>query len=242
MNTNDALKLKIKANRREIFELDVAIDKNRSKIDAVRSATERDGASIARNYTSALYGNHQLTNKNTDEIFKNRVAILDNMEVSGEVEVNFRETMINMANIDFFSHRAEINADIIEINSKLAEVNTKLTEINQLIMERNEKSVNFNRENLATNKRFLSGEFHPSKASEQANVKRAQGNSDRCEKLKLTTKENLSAIETLGTLGAGNSANVLKNSVEIARRRNLINENQEAIIADQQLIAQTVFE
>ena len=44
------------------------------------------------------------------------------MEVEGEIEVGFRETMINMANIDYFTHRAEVNQEIIDVNQKLSEV------------------------------------------------------------------------------------------------------------------------
>ena len=66
----------------------------------------------------------ELSNRNTEEIFKNRIAILNNMEVEGEIEVDFRETMINMANIDYFTHRAEVNQEIIDINQKLSEVNS----------------------------------------------------------------------------------------------------------------------
>ena len=126
MDINSKLKLKIKSNRKAIFELDAKIEENRSKSEELRSSAERDNASIARNYTAAFYGNHHLTNRNSEEIFKNRIAILNNMEVEGEVEVNFRETMINMANIDYFTHRAEVNQEIIDINQKLSEVNSLL--------------------------------------------------------------------------------------------------------------------
>ena len=165
MDQKDALKVKIKKNRKAIFELDGKIEDNRSRIEELRSSAERDNGSIARNYTAAFYGNYQLTNRNTEEIFKNRIAILNNMDVDGEVEVNFRETMINLANVDFFTHRAEVNQDVIDINEKLSKVNSLLIEINQAIMARNEKSVKFNKTNLETNKRFLNGEFHPSKAT-----------------------------------------------------------------------------
>jgi len=241
MEKKDALKLKIKNNRKAIFELDAKIDDNRSKIEELRSSTERDNASIARNYTAAFYGNHHLTNRNTEEIFKNRIAILNNMDVEGEVEVNFRETMINLANVDFFTHRAEVNQEVIDINQKLSEVNELLIEINRAIMLRNEKSVKFNRKNLDMNKRFLNGEFHPSKATVSANNRRAKDNEEQCEKLSKAADRNRTKIEKLRKLGQANAANVLRNSIEISKRRNQITENQEEVMADQKHIASTIF-
>ena len=66
-----------------------------------------------RNYSSAFLGNHNLTNQNTDDIFRNRVAILSNMEVEGAVEVNFRESMTNKAYIDFLEMRAKVNSLVV---------------------------------------------------------------------------------------------------------------------------------
>jgi hypothetical protein len=241
MDQKDALKVKIKKNRKAIFELDGKIEDNRSRIEELRSSAERDNGSIARNYTAAFYGNHQLTNRNTEEIFKNRIAILNNMDVDGEVEVNFRETMINLANVDFFTHRAEVNQDVIDINEKLSKVNSLLIEINQAIMARNEKSVKFNKTNLETNKRFLNGEFHPSKATLGANSKRSKDNESRCEKLSKAADKNRAKIEKLKKLGQSNAANVLKNAIEISQRRSRITENQEEVLADQKQIAGTVF-
>ena len=241
MDINSQLKSKIKSNRKSIFELDAKIEGNRSKIEEIRSSSERDNASIARNYTAAFYGNHHLTNRNTEEIFKNRTAILNNMDVEGEVEVNFRETMINMANIDYFTHRAEVNQEIININQKISEVNSLLIQINKAIMSRNEQSVRFNRKNIEINKRFLNGEFHPSKATTTANNKRSKDNEVQCIKLSKAADRNKIKLEKLKKLGQENAANVLRNSIEISKRRNQITENQEEVIANQKHIASTIF-
>ena len=241
MNKKDELKLKIKSNRKAIFELDAKIETNRSRIEELRSSSERDNASISRNYTAAFYGNHQLTNRNSEEIFKNRIAILNNMDVEGEVEVNFRETMINLANVDYFTHRAELNQEVININQKLSAVNSLLIEINKAIMIRNEKSVKYNRKNIEMNKRFLNGEFHPSKATVNANSKRSKDNEESCIKLSKEADKNKAQIDKLRTIGQANAAKVLKNSIEISQRRSQITENQEEVMQDQKQIARTVF-
>ena len=116
-----------------------------------------------------------------------------------------------------------------------------LIEINRAIMARNEKSVKFNRRNLDINKRFLDGEFHPSKATLTANNKRSKDNEERCLKLSKAADRNKNKIEKLKKLGQENAANVLKNSIEISKRRSQITENQEEVISDQKQIASTIF-
>ena len=44
---------------------------------------------ILSNYSAAFMGNRQIANNDTDEIFENRHAILDNVDTHGDVEENF---------------------------------------------------------------------------------------------------------------------------------------------------------
>ena len=108
-------------------------------------------------------------------------------------------------------------------------------------MVRNEKSVKFNRKNLDINKRLLNGEFHPSKDIIAANNKRSKENEDRCLKLTKAAERNKTKIERLKKIGQENAANVLRNSIDISKRRSQITENQEEVIADQKHIASTIF-
>ena len=91
------------------------------------------------------------------------------------------------------------------------------------------------------NKRFLNGEFHPSKATVNANSKRSKNNQERCINLSKEADRNRLKIEKLRKIGQANAANALKNSIEISQRRSQITENQEEVMQDQKQIARTVF-
>ena len=62
---------------------------NKTMIYTSRSMIEENRLMILSNYSAAFMGNRQLANSNTDEIFDNRQAILDNVESGNEVEENF---------------------------------------------------------------------------------------------------------------------------------------------------------
>ena len=108
---------------------------------------------------------------------------MSNMIAEKDVEINFRESMNNKAQLDFLEHKSSVNKTILEVNKQLTEINKKLIELNRMIMKKNEETLQFNTENLTTNEKFLKGEFHPSKATEKDNKKRIDQNTKRCKKI-----------------------------------------------------------
>ena len=135
MDITIANKKKIQRNRREIFELETSINSNKSLVYSTRATIEQNYTSIMRNYSSSFLGNHNLTTQNTDNLFRNRVAILTNMEVEGEVEINFRESMTNEANLDFLEMQANVNELVLEVNNRMSQINSLMIETNKMIMK-----------------------------------------------------------------------------------------------------------
>ena len=240
MNITASNKKKIQENRREIFELETSINSNKSLVYATRATIEQNYTSIMRNYSSTFLGNHNLTTQNTDNLFRNRVAILTNMEVEGEVEINFRESMTNEANLDFLEMQATVNDLVLAVNNRMSEINSLMIETNKMIMKANQASVDFNAENLAINKRFLNGEFHPSKATSSANKERSERNGARCIRIKDLANKTATELEILDDKAKKNSMNVLLNAADISKRRGLISDNQKAIMENQEEVAKMI--
>ncbi|PQM60944.1 MAG: hypothetical protein CML40_05170 [Rhodobacteraceae bacterium] len=240
MDLTKANKLKIQSNRREIFELETQINSNKAQVYATRAVIEQNYTSIMRNYSSTFLGNHNLTTQNTDNLFRNRVAILTNMEVEGEVEINFQESMTNEANLDFLEMQATVNELVLEINNRMSEINSLMIETNKMIMNANQASVDFNSKNLAINKRFLNGEFHPSKATSIANKQRADKNQKRCGTIRDIANKNAKKLKSLDKKAKKNSMQVLLNAADISKRRGLISDNQKGIMENQEEVARMI--
>ena len=69
----------IMQNKKRIFSIEAEVMTNKALIYASRSMIEENRLMILSNYSAAFMGNRQLTNSNTDEIFSNKQAILDNL-------------------------------------------------------------------------------------------------------------------------------------------------------------------
>ena len=238
MNPQD--KAKIQANRRKIFELEILINSNKTKVEVCRASIEQNYASIMRNYNAAYMGNHHLANQETDEILRNRLAIMSNMIAEQDVEINFRESMNNKAQLDFLEHKSSVNKTILEVNKQLTEINKKLIELNRMIMKKNEETLKFNTENLATNEKFLKGEFHPSKATEKDNKKRIDQNTKRCTKIEEMASDNQKRIIEINSRKQTNAIDIMKNSVQISERRERINDLQEKVNENQNSVAEMI--
>ena len=237
---NPENKAQIQSNRRKIFELEILINSNKTKVEVCRASIEQNYASIMRNYNAAYMGNHHLANQETDEILRNRLAIMSNMIAEKEVEINFRESMNNKAQLDFLEHKSSVNKTILEVNKQLTEINKKLIELNKMIMKKNEETLQFNTDNLTTNEKFLKGEFHPSKATEKDNKKRIDQNTKRCIKIEEMASENQKRIIEIQSKTQTNAIDIMKNSVQISERRERINDLQEKVNENQNSVAEMI--
>ena len=233
-------KVQIQSNRRKIFELEILINANKTKVEVCRASIEQNYASIMRNYNAAYMGNHHLANQETDEILRNRLAIMSNMIAEQDVEINFRESMNNKAQLDFLEHKSSVNKTILEVNKQLTDINKKLIELNRMIMKKNEETLQFNTDNLATNEKFLKGEFHPSKATEKDNKKRIDQNTKRCKKIEDVASENQKRIIEIQSKTQTNAIDIMKNSVQISERRERINDLQEKVNENQSSVAEMI--
>ena len=126
MATSATNRKNIKKNRRTIFEVEATVTSNRAKAYATRSIIEENRALILKNYTAAFMGNRQLANQNTDDVFRNRKAIITTVDAENDVQQNFKESLTNEATLDFLEHRAELNGAVLSVNEKMIAVNQML--------------------------------------------------------------------------------------------------------------------
>ena len=148
--------------------------------------------------------------------------------------------MTNEANLDFLEMQATVNELVLEINNRMSEINSLMIETNKMIMNANQASVDFNSKNLAINKRFLNGEFHPSKATSIANKHRADKNQKRCGTIRDIANKNAKKLKSLDKKAKKNSMQVLLNAADISKRRGLISDNQKGIMENQGEVARMI--
>jgi len=230
---------KISENEATLHTLHLDVLTNKEKLYAIRSIIEENRAMILKNYAGAFIGNRQVANQNTDDIFKNRIAILDSLKTSGQVEENFVNSKHNEANADFLEHRSLLNNRVAKVNEKMSEVNTKLIEINSAIMLSNKEIVDFNTQQIATNGRLLEG-IKDEKSTPEANAARIEENVKRIKVIQDRVAKYEANVATMLKAAEENRDHIKKNAADIESRRDKIIENRCNIHANGRKVAEVL--
>ena len=236
MNDADTNREAISENRKRIFAIDAEIMTNKAMIYSSRAIIEENRSMILSNYSAAFMGNRQLANQNTDEIFKNRHALLDNINTRSITEENFVNAQKNKASLDFLKHRSDLNSEVLDISEEIAAINAKLIEINKRIMASNQKIVDFNSEQIAVNSELLNNTIDPEKATPDSNAIQIQRNRENMATLEGQITRNQQKIEAVLKKSKTNTKALMKNKKDIHKRREMIMTNRDALLKNRSKI------
>jgi hypothetical protein len=157
-------------NDAEIFRVSAAVYENRVNAMAARSLVQENSALINKNYSSAFNGNRQLVIQNTDDLFRNRLAVLGSWKVAATTptQAAYAEATRQKEAIAYLQHRAWLNQCSLDITLSIAAANTQALALNQRVMERNEDIVAFNHKYIQENTEWLHGGIKEKLASVSA--------------------------------------------------------------------------
>jgi len=226
----------IAGNAAALHDLHIAVFGNTSKLLAVRSIIEENRALLFKNYAVAFLGNRLMVNQNTDGIFKNRLAILDAMKLDGQEQINFRNTKMNKAKIDFLEHRSQLNNRVAKTNKLMAAANAKMIEANSLILNNNEEIVKFNTSAIETNKKLLEG-ITAEKATPESNAARVEANTKGIAMIVDHSSKYDEKVEQMTKVALENRKKIIANAKDIDDRRKKILENRAGVVANGAAVA-----
>jgi len=187
---------KVQANKEKLYQVEGIVLANKQKIYAARAFIEENRAMIMTNYAAAFSGNRFMANHHTEDIFKNRTAILSAIKTETTVQENFRNSKLNEAKVDYLEHRASMNSKVSAVSEKMVAANTLLREINEDIMKGNADIVEFNKRHMDINTKLLSGAAALEEMTADKNAARIASNGarvDEVQKLATANKDKASA-------------------------------------------------
>ena len=104
-------------NLAEVFRMETAVYENRVMAVQARCLVQENAALIRKNFSSAFNGNRQLTDQNTDDLFRNRMAVVASMpaDPSSSVQLAYAEAMSQKEKIAHLRHRASLDKQSLDI-------------------------------------------------------------------------------------------------------------------------------
>jgi len=231
----------IQNNRKRIFQLENQVRENKAQSYLTRSAVIENQALVIKNYQAAFGGNRQLANANTEDIFRNRLAIIKNFNAGNDpVKRNFKEATINRVTLEALDHRSKLNSRVTSISSKLAEINARLIEVNAAILEANEDIVTYNADLIVQNRTWIEQGISADGISPSANAAIIAANKAKIDDISKRAEENAFKNKLVYEQVEANRAKIDTNRNSIYERRARILENRNNIKNNQKTVAEFI--
>ena len=228
-------------HRVKLFSLEALVIENSMSAYHARSLIQENARLIAKIYSAAFSGNRQLTNQNTEDLFRNRLAILRSLQLSaGEdlVKQAYVEAQQIKEKLSFLEHKATLNHQVLELTLKMAEANGKGIHVNSRVMETNEEIVHFNAEYIVSNTHWLRNGLNAvDEATPQRVIELAKANQETMAQLVTLTGKDKQKVTACLLAAKENHQSIMMNAMAVQERRKNIEANRASIQENQQAVA-----
>ena len=235
-------KTNIRKNRRKIFELDAEVSTTYAELMLLLADIEENRSLLQRNFTSAFMGNRSIAIDNVNDLYGCRMAMLEALEPSSDVQTNFKVRMLNQVRIEQLENRSDLNDTLRDIATKMIEVNQMLQSVNSLITEANEAVVEQGDDMISENAEWADGLIRKqmTKTTPNANAQSVKSNTERLQKLldraHVAEKEATNLVHRV----EDDTKGILELGDQIAKRRERIQADRERVVANQRRTADQI--
>lgn len=118
---SDDAKNRVQRNKRLIFDAEAYVQFNTAQVQATRARVEENITDVMQAYTIAASGNRELIMRATEDVYRNRVFMLENLKTTSEVEEVFQRSMINRARIEMLDNRSKMNRELLKATENMLE-------------------------------------------------------------------------------------------------------------------------
>jgi hypothetical protein len=156
---SDVIKNKILKNKRAIFDTEAVVQFNVAQIQVARSVIEENITDAQQSYLINAAGNRELIMRTTDDVFRNRMMMIELLQPTNNDQEAFQLSMANRVKVEYLEHRSKMNRKMVAINQKMADAIKALGDVTQTFYELNEEMVNYIDEIADSNGKWHDGEL-----------------------------------------------------------------------------------
>jgi len=156
---SDVIKNMIAKSKRAIFDVEAIVQFNVGQIQVSRSTIEENITDAQQSYLIHAAGNRELIMRTTDDVFRNRIMMIEQLNPTNTDEEAFQLSMLNRVKVEYLDHRTKINRKMSTIALKMADAIKALGEVSDTFSELNEEMVNYIDEIADSNGQWMDGEL-----------------------------------------------------------------------------------
>ena len=240
---SDEAKNRVQRNKRLIFDAEAYVQFNTAQIQATRSRVEENITEVMQAYTIAAAGNRELIMRSAEDVYRNRVFMLENLKPTSETEEIFQRSMINRTRIDMLDDRSKMNREMLKASEDLLQAIKGVQQVAKAFLDICEKMTEHVDEVADENAKLFDGELVAKMhaASAISNESRVLENYDMVNMIRENAMGNRKTISALND-ASGELSDALGDLQEEANnQRDTMIALREKIDANQRRVADELF-
>lgn len=141
------------------FDVEAYVQFNVAQTQVARSIVEENVTDAMQSWAINAGGNREMIMRTTDDVYRNRLMMLNLLRPSSPVEAAFQESMINKTKLDYLQHRNIMNRRMIEIAQNMAAAIKDIGAASEKFYHANEEMAAFINDTADENAQWFDGEL-----------------------------------------------------------------------------------
>jgi len=240
---SDELKNRAQRNKRLIFDAEAYVYHNVALVSVSRGRSDENIVEALKLYGTASNSNRELIMRMTDDVYRNRIAILDSLQPATPEQTIFKTSMTNRSRIENLDHRSKINRQLIEANDKMLEAYRLIKEATDKFVEINDTMIEYCDDAADLNAQYFDGELahQMQQASDQSNSERVNENLELIAAIRERAQGNRERLQTRFDAASAEASMLSNIEDKLESQRSEIMALREKINANQNRVADAIY-
>lgn len=118
-------------NTRRAWDSEALVQFNVAQVQVARSIVEENVTDAMQSYTINAGGNRELIMRTTDDVYRNRMMMLTQLQPENPQQALFQDSMITKTKLDYLSHRNHVNQEMVEIIKEMADAIRRIGDVSE---------------------------------------------------------------------------------------------------------------
>jgi hypothetical protein len=145
---------------RRAFDVEAYVQFNVAQTQVARSIVEENVTDAMQSWAINAGGNREMIMRTTDDVYRNRLMMLNLLKPSNPVEAAFQESMINKTKLEYLQHRNIMNRRMVDIAQEMATAIKAIGAASEKFYTTNEEMAAFINDTADENAEWLDGELN----------------------------------------------------------------------------------
>lgn len=150
----------IAKNTRRAWDSEALVQFNVAQVQVARSIVEENVTDAMQSYTINAGGNRELIMRTTDDVYRNRMMMLTQLNAQNPMQALFQDSMITKTKLDYLHHRNHVNEEMVSIIQEMAAAIRAIGDVSERFYALNDHMLEHCDEVSDENARWFDGELN----------------------------------------------------------------------------------